>query len=742
MIDTEQTLGDHGPPTPPATPDTILPHVPAKVQRHHQDRLAVVYVRQSTPQQVLEHRESAALQYNLRRRAIEWGWSQERVLVIDEDQGRSGSSAEGRLGFQRLLAEVSLDHVGLVLGVEMSRLARSCKDWHQLLELCAVFGSLLADQDGLYDPREYNDRLLLGLKGTLSEAELHILRQRMYQGRLNKARRGELFNHPPLGYVRLPAGDLAMDPDQQVQAIVRLIFEQFEELGTINAVLRYLAAHQVDLPIRVHAGADRGQLQWHKPSRQTLRNLLHHPLYAGAYTWGRRPVDPRRKIPGRPGTGRRVASDDQCQVLLKDRCPAYITWQQYQAHRRQMTQNQARAQRRGPVREGSALLQGLLVCGRCGSRLMVQYDRSAAGREANLSRPRYACSRHAGEYGGPLCQSLAGGVLDAFITHQVLAVLEPAQLELSLSAADRIGQQRAAVDQQWQQRLERARYEADRAARQYHGVEPENRLVARELERRWEQALASQGQLQQQYDRFRTEQPAALTEADRELIRTLSADLPRLWHSPGTTPSDRQTIVRHLIQQATVTVPPDGSQHLDVTIQWAGGFASHHALVRPVARYDQLDNYPQFVARILQLRDQKHSAARIAEQLNREGYRPPKRRATFCGGMIRQLLSRQGRSGPRPRLMESHGLAKDEWWFTDLARHLQLPNPTLYSWVRRGWVHARQLPVAGGRWIIWADADELDRLRRLHRCPRSWMNRPQAAELTRPKPRPATSQNL
>jgi hypothetical protein len=181
---------------------------------------------------------------------------------------------------------------------------------------------------------------------------------------------------------------------------------------------------------------------------------------------------------------------------------------------------------------------------------------------------------------------------------------------------------------------------------------------------------------------------------------------------------------------------------VEVTIQWAGGFASHHALVRPVARYDQLDNYPQLVARILQLRDQKHSAARIAEQLNREGYRPPKRRATFCGGMIRQLLSRQGRSGPRPRLMESHGLAKDEWWFTDLARHLQLPNPTLYSWVRRGWVHARQLPVAGGRWIIWADADELDRLRRLHRCPRSWMNRPQVAELTRPKPRPATSQNL
>jgi len=739
MIGTEPPQGAHGPQKPPTAPEPIRSQVPAKVQHHHQDRLAVVYVRQSTPQQVLEHRESAALQYNLRRRAIEWGWSQERVLVIDEDQGHSGSSAEGRLGFQRLLAEVGLDHVGLVLGIEMSRLARSCKDWHQLLELCAVFGSLLADQDGLYDPREYNDRLLLGLKGTLSEAELHILRQRMYQGRLNKAKRGELFSHPPLGYVRLATGELAMDPDQQVQAVVRLIFEQFEQLGTINALLRYLVAHRIDLPIRPHAGVHRGQLQWHRPNRQTLRNLLHHPLYAGAYTWGRRPVDPRRKIPGRPSTGRRVASDDQCQVLLTDRCPAYITWEQYQAHRHQMAQNQARGQRRGPVREGSALLKGLLVCGRCGCRMMVQYDRPALGHAANLSRPRYVCSRHASDYGGTLCQSLAGGILDALITDQVLAALEPAALELSLSAAERIQQQRAAVDQQWQQRLDRARYESDRAARQYHAVDPENRLVARELEHRWEQALASQGQLQEQYDRYRTERPLALTEADRQVIRTLSADLPRLWHAPATAPSDRQTIVRHLIQQVTVTVPSDGSQHLEVTIHWTGGFASHHTQVRPVARYDQLDDYPQLVARILQLRDQKHSAARIADQLNREGYRPPKRRATFNGGMIRQLLSRRVRCGPRPRLMESHGLAQDEWWFTDLARHLQLPNPTLYSWVRRGWVHARQLPVAGGRWILWADADELDRLRRLHRCPRSWLNKPQAAELTRPKPRPATS---
>jgi len=715
-------------------PEAPVALTPSKIRPEHRDRLAVVYVRQSSPQQVLEHRESTALQYALRQRAIEWAWPGERVLVIDEDQGRSGSTAEGRLGFQRLLAEVGLDHVGLVLGIEMSRLARSCKDWHQLLELCAVFGTLLADQDGLYDPRDYNDRLLLGLKGTLSEAELHILRQRMRQGRLNKAKRGELFNHAPIGYIRRPTGELAIDPDEQVQAVVRLIFEQFEQRGTINAVLQYLVRQDLRLPIRIHSGSDRGQLQWRRPNRQTLRNLLHHPIYGGAYTWGRRPVDPRCKIPGRPGTGRKVASVKQCMVMLKDHCPAYITWDQYQANQRQLADNQARGLSRGPVREGSSLLKGLLICGRCGCRMTVQYDRSQAG-EVNLHRPRYVCCRLAVEYGQPPCQSLAGGVLDRFVAGQVLTALEPAALELSLSAAEDIQRQRDTITRQWEQRLERARYETDRARRQYDAVEPENRLVARELERQWEQKLLDQRGLEEQYDRFCQEQPGVLSDADRELIRSLSADIPALWHAPQTSSADRQTIVRLMIDRVTVTAPPE-SQRADLTIHWAGGFTSQHTLVRPVARYDQLDDYPQLMARILDLRGQKSTVAQIAERLNEEGFRPPKRRETFNTGIVRTLLSRHGRSGRRPAAMESCTLEADEWWFADLARHLGLPDPTLYKWMRSGWVHARQLPVAGGRWILWADVDELDRLRRLRECPRGWHCQPQAADFTRPKQRP------
>jgi DNA invertase Pin-like site-specific DNA recombinase len=275
-----------------------------KILPQHLERLAVVYVRQSTMQQVLEHQESTRLQYGLVRRAVAWGWSEARVLVIDDDLGRSGTSAEGRHGFQRLVAEVGLDHIGLILGVEMSRLARSSKDWHQLLEICALFGTLIADLDGIYDPSQYNDRLLLGLKGTMSEAELHLLKQRMYQGTLQKARRGALRFALPIGYVYNLAGEVVYDPDEQVQHVVRLIFRKFAELGTLHALLRYLRQHNITVGVRLREGPAKGTLEWRRPNRMTLQNLLKHPLYAGAYAYGRRQVDARKKHPGRPSTGR------------------------------------------------------------------------------------------------------------------------------------------------------------------------------------------------------------------------------------------------------------------------------------------------------------------------------------------------------------------------------------------------------------------------------------------------------
>lgn len=384
-----------------------------KIQPWHRERLAVVYVRQSTAQQVLDHQESTRLQYGLTSWAQTLGWAGHRVLVIDDDQAKSATSADGRAGFQRLVSEVSLDHVGIILGIELSRLARSNKDWHQLLELCALFRTLIADLDGIYDPAQYNDRLLLGLKGTMSEAELHLLKQRMHQGRLSKARRGELTFALPVGYVWQAPGEVGFDPDEQVQAVVRLVFRKFAELGTLGGVLRYLAQHDIRLGVRVREGPGKGALVWRRPNRVILQMLLKHPLYAGAYVYGRRQNNPRRQQPGRPGTGRVVVAPAEWLALLPDRVPAYISWEQYEANQARLQANRARAEAMGAVRPGAALLAGVVVCARCGCRLGVHYDGGSKGYT-------YECvaRRNPPQAEGPRCQHLPGAALDRFVPPQ------------------------------------------------------------------------------------------------------------------------------------------------------------------------------------------------------------------------------------------------------------------------------------------------------------------------------------
>jgi DNA invertase Pin-like site-specific DNA recombinase len=712
----------------PASSDKALSLHSTKVRDWHLQRKAVVYIRQSTPQQVLEHRESADRQYSLVHRATLLGWSAERVEVVDEDQGRSGQTAAGRLGFQYLLAEVGLDHVGIIFGLEMSRLARSNKDWHQLLELCAIFRTLLADQDGIYDPTDYNDRLLLGLKGTMSEAELHILRSRMYQGLLNKARRGEVYNHAPIGYVKLANGEFALDPDEQVQGVVRLIFDAFDREGTVQGLLRYLVRHAIRIPVRPHGGPNRGELEWRRPNRVTLHNLLRHPIYAGFYRWGHRATDPRRHVAGRPGTGRTVRAPKDCLVLLEGRCPSYIAAERFWANQQRLAANRARAASLGAVRHGPSLLGGLLVCGRCGRRLLVQYTNAGKGL-------RYSCSRAVADYAEAPCQSLSGQRLDALVSQQVLTALEPAALELHLAAAAEVGQERQRLHRHWQQQRERARYQTERAARQYQAVEPENRLVARELERRWEELLAAQRRLEEDYERFCATQPPTLSAAERAQIRSLARDLPELWHAETTTPADRQRLVRFLIERIRIGVQGETDQ-VEVAIHWVGGSVSHHSLARPVQRYDQLADYARLRARIAELRAAGQSMAGVADCLNREGFHPPKRAKRFSTAMVAGFLAKGGRSGPRPRALSAAGmLRKGEWLLSDLARAIGMPAATLHSWRELGWVQARKLPVPGGHWAIWAPASELKRLRRLRQHRRPRRDQPIPAELTTPKAR-------
>jgi DNA invertase Pin-like site-specific DNA recombinase len=702
-----------------------LPHS-TRLKPWHLDRAAIVYGRQSTPQQVLDHQESTARQYALADRAVALGWHRQRVTVIDDDLGKSGQSIEGRPGFQRLLAEVALDRVGLILSLEMSRLARSCKDWHQLLELCGRFRVLLADADGLYDPTEHSDRLVLGLHGMMSEAELHVLKQRMYQGKINKARRGELFGPPPIGYVKLPSGEWAIDPDEQVQAVVRLIFDQFDRQGTVQGLLRYLVHHGLRIPVRPHFGPNPGELQWHRPNRATLQNLLHHPVYAGVYRYGHRPTDARRQRPGRPGTGRRSCSEEECQAFLKDRVPAYIPWDRFRANQERLAANRARHDAMGPPRQGSALLGGLLYCGRCGRKMVVRYG----GRKA---RPWYGCTRGAVDYAEPSCQNVSGDVLDALVAEQILQAVQPAALEASLAAVAEVERERAELAGHWRLRLERARYESERAQRHYHACEPENRLVGRELERRWEEALRQQRQLEEDFERWQRTAPGRLSTQDQAAIVALAEDLPAVWHAATTTAQDRQRIARLLLERVEVTVDK-ASERVEVQPGWAGGSKRAHVLARRVSRYDRQSDYPRLVARLRALCAERKSSAEIAARLNAEGFQPPKRTNCFSGEMVLRLTARLGITR-RARHGSDAGLGRHEYRPSGLARLLGVSRDTIRRWLRSGWLTARR--DEDGHRVIWADGSELRRLRELHRLPRTWENKERLAELKKPKRRPA-----
>ena len=688
--------------------------LPDKIQRRHRERAAMVYVRQSTVQQIERNQELTRLQYALVDRAFRFGWARESIVVIDDDLGHSGATIEGRLGFQRLVAEVGLGHVGLVLGVEMSRLARSCRDWHQLLEICALFDTLIADADGVYDPSSYNDRLLLGLKGTMSEAELHILKARMLEGRRAKARRGELGKPVPMGYVRHPSGEVAFDPDEQAQTTIRLVFDLFERFRTGGKVMRYLVGHDIRMPVRVRGGPRKGELEWHRVNRVSLYNLLINPIYAGAYVYGARSIDRRRQKPGRPGTGRRPFRIEDVEIFLPDRVPAYISWEQYQRNQSQLRSNKATVT--GVARAGQALLSGMLICGRCGLRMVAQYNNNGV-------LARYSCIRMACDYAEPTCQTLKASPLDALMTRLVLQALEPAALEASLRAASDLASERDALDRQWRNRIERARYEAERARRQYDAVEPENRLVARTLELQWEQVLADQTRLEAEHERFRREQPQTLSSTEIAAIQLLAKDVPALWHAA--TQEERQIIVRMLLERLLVEVI-DGSEQVRVECHWHGGNRTAHQLIRPVARLDQLSTYKNLVTRAGELHRAGQDLSDIAAILNREGWRPAKRRDTFNAQMVRHLLVKAGIAAPKYRRRKPQIERQTaEWTIRELAAHLGVPEATLYTWVQQGRLRSRLVKVGAGHIkLVHADEAAVAALKAMRATPMPWRRLP------------------
>ena len=508
------------------------------VQPTHVQRQAVVYVRQSTPHQALNHQESLHMQYGLGNRAVELGWTSDDVRVVDSDVGRTGSSVKGRRGFQDLVADVSLGRVGIILAYDATRLARNCTDWYQLLDLCGYRGCLIGDRDGIYDPGSVNGRLLLGLKGQISELELHTLRIRLTAGILNKAQRGELALGLPTGLVREASGQVVKHPNLEVQSRLGLVFETFFQRKTANKVLRFFKDHDLTIPRK----DGHGDIRWRMATEAAICSILKHPAYAGAYVYGRTRSTPR------PGTGKKNLQKplprQQWKVCLRDKYPAYISWESYERIEAMMQDNSSlydRNKRRGVPRPGKALLHGIVYCGECGHKMVVQYKIGT----------KYLCNYLRQQYQTPVCQRIPGDPIDDHVVRLFLNAFSSIELDLHDKVVENVRRERDEVLRSHRQQLDRLRYQARLAERQFNQSDPDNRLVTAELERRWEQALRDLKAAEDAFERQQQQCPSLppLDAAARKALENVGKNLPELWTQGRLSQQQKKALLRSLIEQ-------------------------------------------------------------------------------------------------------------------------------------------------------------------------------------------------
>ena len=677
--------------------------VDEKITCAHRAKLAYIYVRQSSPGQVRQYQESTELQYRLVERAVCLGWPRDRVHVIDEDLGKSGASCTDRLGFQHLMTEIGLGKAGLVLSLDASRLARNNRDWHQLLELCSLFGVLIADGEKLYEPRTYHDRLLLGLSGILSEAELHQIRVRLHQGERQKAARGELRLPLPAGLAYDRSGTIVLHPDEEVQGRLHLIFVKFRELHSAKAVMRYLQKNRLLVPVRPLQGPAPQEIVWRPPDSARLLYILKNPAYAGAYVYGRHRYDPTRRRAGHPKSGTvRVAREDW-PVCLCEAHPGYISWDEFLMNQQQLADNVNHYEARchGVPRQGSALLQGIVVCGCCGRHMGMRYS----GPQGNY--PVYQCTADNTSEGRPRCQEVRALAVDALIEQILLEALAPDQLALTLAALGQMAQETQTLERQWSLRRERARYEAERARRQYDGVEPEHRLVARSLERQWEEKLRQAEQIEQDYQRWQREQAGSLTEADRREILSLGESLPRVWQAETTTAAERKQIVRLVVKEVALDQKRQRGQ-VWIRITWQTGAISEHWLRRRVQDYRQYAEPERLEQRVRELNAARKMDAEIAAALNAEGLLSAQGRL-FQGKNVHVLRRRwqiptvkiNGTYQPNPMRWPDGSYSVQ-----GAAEVLELSPVTIFTWLRKGRFRAEQL-AHGMPWQIRLSEEEI-----------------------------------
>jgi DNA invertase Pin-like site-specific DNA recombinase len=668
----------------------------SKISARHLERCAYVYVRQSTQKQVRDNHGSRENQYALLERAIELGWHEERVRLVDDDQGISAKNAGGREGFKELVGEVSLGYAGIVLAYEASRLTRNNSDWYTLLDVAAVRGTLIADSNGVYDPADHNDRLLLGLRGMMSEAEIHLFKLRLEAGRLRRVEQGTYRQALPTGLVRLEDGRVVKDPDVHVRRTIEFVFERFEELGSAQKVMRSLKEDGLLLPRRQVAGLQAGELLWKLPSVDAVYGILHNPAYAGAFAYGRTGANPDK----RPGHSDRIRLPiEEWATIHQGIYPAYISWERFLENQRKLTDNASDFDRRmrGVARDGGALLAGIAVCGRCGYKMRAAYKRTH----------RYVCNALSETYREPMCLSLPGQAVDDAVVEAFFEAIRPAELDLLEEVLAERKQDRQRLEQQHNDQLKRAEYEARLAEKRYRSVDPDNRLVAAELEKGWEAALRALAEAKEAAQRFeRTPTVPELEPALRTQLEDLGKRLPELWESDRLTASQKKELLRSLIRRVVLSRPEQDA--VEAKVVWVSGAYSIVRVHPPVLhRTTQLGNYEELVGRILKLAAEGHQDTEIARHLTKEGFRSA-RLPYITRPLVENIRTKHG----QPSLTGSqHSCEKIDgcWSVPALAHRLGVSE----EWVRKkaagGAIPARRHPTTR-RWLIPDDPAVLARL--------------------------------
>jgi DNA invertase Pin-like site-specific DNA recombinase len=642
-----------------------------RIKLHHLRRNAYLYVRQSTLRQVMENTESTERQYALRQRAIQLGWSQEQVVVIDNDLGQSGASAADRAGFQHLVAEVGLGRAGIVMGLEVSRLARNSADWHRLLEMCALTEALILDEDGLYDPAHFNDRLLLGLKGTMSEAELHILKARLQGGILNKARRGELITPLPIGFRYDPEGQVQLDPDREVKKSLRMFFETFQRTGSAMATVKAFREQGLTFPHRIRGGVNKGEILWKPLLHSRALWLLHNPRYAGAFFYGR--SQQRRHPDG--GVRYQKLPRQEWTAFIPGAHPGYIPWAQFEENQKQLLENSqaySTERKKSPPREGPALLQGIVLCGRCGNRMTVRYHRIR-----DRLVPDYVCQRAGIERAKPICLSVPGAGVERAIGTLLIDTVTPLTLEVSLAVEEELFRRQDEAEELRQKHVERLRYEADLARRRYMQVDPENRLVADELEGQWNEKLKAHKAALESLKEHRDNQARILGAEERARVLSLANDFPRLWNDSRLPNRERKRMVRLLLEDVTLNKGREITAH----IRFKGGTTQTLSCPLPPPIAELRKNPANLVAEVDRLLDD-YTHSQIAAILTHKG----KRRVdgtSFTRLSIRYIQHAYGLV-PRFDRLRNRGMLT----LSEFAEQLGVARGTIKNWNQAGFLRS------------------------------------------------------